>query len=239
MDYWRNLNLSNIRPSILTWFRERRTAKIVEKLSNHISKVIDTCNENLNAMIAITADQTTRPSRITDAEAALRRVLIQERAADHIKEELFKEISRAQIDAKSREDLFKLTYEIDGIANWVKASAKNSIIIIELKLELSLDIWTRLRTISEIIVSNARLIRKMLEILGINDDTLLNIRAEVESLEQSVDDLYFNTKKALLSLNLNVQSTILVDDLLEGLENYSDRCAAAADIMFILVMATR
>ena len=79
----------------------------------------------------------------------------------------------------------------------------------------------------------------MLEILGINDDTLLNIRAEVESLEQSVDDLYFNTKKALLSLNLNVQSTILVDDLLEGLENSSDRCAAAADIMFILVMATR
>ena len=239
MDLWRNLNLSNINPSILTWFRERRTNKIVEKLSNHISKVIDTCNENLNAMIAITADHTAQSSKIEDAEAAFKRVLILETAADHIKEELFREISKVKIETKSREDLFNLTYEIDGIANWIKVSAKNAIIILDLKLDLPPDIWTRLRTINEIIVSSARLVRKMLEVLGVNDDTLLNIRAEVSTLEQSVDDLYFNAKKALLASNINVQSTILVDDLLEGLENSSDRCAAAADIMFILIMATR
>ncbi|MHA2363222.1 MAG: DUF47 domain-containing protein [Candidatus Hodarchaeales archaeon] len=224
--------------SLLTWFRDRRASKIAEKSFNHISKVIDTCNEFFNAMIALTDENSSKLDK-EHSEAALNRVILQERSADHIKQELFKEISRVRLDSKIREDLFKLTYQIDGIANWSKVAAKNAIILMELNLELPIDLWARFRTIAEMTLASARLVRKMIESLGVDDETVLNMRTEVETLETSVDDYYFLSKKAIIIADLPAKSMKLAFDLLEGLENSSDHCAGSADIMYILLMASR
>ncbi len=246
--------------SLVTWFRERRTSKIVEKFNEHVSKVIDTCNEFHLAMIALTReesfvesnepgyaiddvgekdDESLQMDKFDEAEAAFKRVLIQERAADLIKQQLFKDISRIKLDSKVREDLFKLIYQIDPIANWIKVAAKNALILLDLHLEIPEDIWARFRTISEMVLSSARLLRKMIQVLGIDDKTLLDIRVEIETLEQSVDDIYFIVKKSILSENLAPQAMITAMDLLSGLENASDHAAGSADILYILVMASR
>ncbi len=225
--------------SLVTWFRERRTTKIVNLFHEHIGKVIDTCYEFDLAMNKITDKNLDENTRVDEAEAAFKRVLIQERSADLIKQSLFKEISRVKLDPKIREDLFKLINQIDPIANWVKAAAKNALILLELKMTFGQDLWGRFRTISEMILSSARLIRKMIDVLGIDDETLLNIRFEVETLEQSTDDLYFSIKKALLTENLSPQTILLAIDMLSDLENAADHAAGSADILYILVMAAR
>ena len=225
--------------SLLTWFREKRTEKIKNQFIELSNKVTDTCNEYLNAMINLTTDHDSDQDKKDSALSALNRVIIQERSADHIKQELFREISRVRIEGKFREDLFKLIYQIDPIANWAKVASKNAILLLELDLGLPDDIWAKFKTITEMIVSSSRLLRKMIEKLGIDDETLLNIRTEIVTLESSVDDLYFLVKKAIFSSKFNVQTSLLAIDLLEGLENSSDHCAGAADILYILVMASR
>ena len=248
--------------SLVTWFRERRTSKIVEMFDDHVSKVIDTCNEFHEAMMTLTKkkkekfpeidEKTTEnevdednshelnhASKYDEAEAALKRVLIQERAADLVKQQLFKDISRIKLDSKVREDLFKLIYQIDPVANWVKVAAKNALMLLELEMAIPDDLWARFRTISEMVLSSARLLRKMIEVLGVDDKTLLDIRVEIETLEQSVDDLYFIVKKTILSSDLTPQAMLTAMDLLAGLENASDYAAGSADILYILVMASR
>lgn len=236
------------------WFRERRTSKIVEYFDEHISRVIDTCNEFHDALISLTkeriteddskpTDSTSVPdaevNKLDEAEAAFKRVLIHERAADLVKQQLFKEISRLKLDSKVREDLFKLIYQIDPVANWIKVAAKNALLLLELQLDLPEDIWIRFRTISEMNLASARLLRKMIEVLGVDDQKLLDIRVEIETLEQSVDDLYFIVKKTILASDLSSKVMMIALDLLEGLENSSDHAAGAADILYILVMSSR
>ncbi|OLS20020.1 MAG: hypothetical protein HeimC3_42310 [Candidatus Heimdallarchaeota archaeon LC_3] len=225
--------------SLLTWFREKRTEKIKNQFIELTIKVTDTCYEYLNAMISLTTENDSDQDKKDQALSALNRVIIQERSADHIKQELFREISRVRIEGKYREDLFKLIYQIDPIANWIKVAGKNAILLLELNLDLPDDIWARFKTITEMIVSSSRLLRKMIEKLGVDDESLLNIRTEIETLESSVDDLYFLVKKVIFSRNFSVQTSLLAIDLLEGLENSSDHCAGAADILYILVMASR
>ncbi len=262
------MNEKNAEPfSLVTWFRERRTSKIVEYFNQHISKVIDTCNEFHHTLIVLTREESSQPlpspettdekpneeampsspaddseleiSKYDEAEAAFKRVLVHERAADLVKQQLFKDISRLKLDSKVREDLFKLIYQIDPIANWVKVAAKNALLLLELQLELPDDIWVRFRTISEMVVASSRLLRKMIEVLGIDDQKLLDIRVEIETLEQSVDDLYFIVKKTILGSDLSPKVIMIALDLLAGLENASDHAAGAADILYILVMASR
>jgi uncharacterized protein Yka (UPF0111/DUF47 family) len=225
--------------SLLTWFRDRRNEIINRKFIELVSKVTDTCNEYLVAMDSLTTDNDSVQEKKDQAQSALNRVIIQERSADHVKDELLREISRVRIEGKYREDLFKLIYQIDPIANWVKVAAKNSILLLELNLDLPDDIWGRFKTITEMILSSSRLLRKMIEYLGVDDESLLNIRTEIETLESSVDDLYFLVKKAIFSGNFSTQTSLLAIDLLEGLENSSDHCAGAANILYILVMASR
>ncbi|HKZ43116.1 MAG TPA: DUF47 family protein [Candidatus Hodarchaeales archaeon] len=225
--------------SLVKWFRDRRTSAITNKLMEHIAKVIDVCSEYVHAVIALTSEGKPFQARKDEAEAALKRVIIQERAADNIKEELFREISRVKIEAKMREDLFKLVYQIDPIANWIKVSAKNSLMSLELNVQISDDLWQRFRTIAEIVLTGSKLVKKTLEVLGIDDASLLNYRQEIETLEQSVDDLYFSVKKAIFAVDRPAQASLLALDILVGLENASDHCAGSADILYILVMANR
>src|SRR3990170_4141453 len=72
-------------------------------------------------------------------------------------------------------------------------------------------------------------VKKTLEVLGIDDASLLNYRQEIETLEQSVDDLYFSVKKAIFAVDRPAQASLLALDILVGLENASDHCAGSAD----------
>lgn len=212
-------------------------SKIVDRLMKHMSKVIATGEEFLTALEYLTKDE---EDAIDEAISAFKRTSIQERSADHMKQDLYKEISRVKIDPKNREDLLKLTHRVDSIANWLKASSKNAIIMFELNYEVPQELWLTFKSITEMILSSSRLLYKMLEKLGVDDGTVLSIRAEIETLESSVDDLYFVGKRAILSNNtMGHQAMFLVKDLLDGLENSSDHCAGAAETLFILIMATR
>ena len=107
------------------WFAKRRESTVVEGTKAHVLKIVDTCQELVNAVGAIKEKDEVK------AKAALARLEQHERAADIIELSLNEELAIGELPAKEREDLMHLVKRIDHVADWTKSAGRNIDAIID------------------------------------------------------------------------------------------------------------
>ncbi len=219
--------------ALISWFAKRRESIIVKKTKEHMLKVVDTTVELDNAIASIIK------GKKNEVKDCLKRLMANEKAADNIEVTLFKEITRGDLPPKDREDLMHLVRRIDYIADWIKVSGNNLKVLMDAKIEVPLEIWKMYRKMSKKAVDCTRALKNGIDNMGEDDDAVLRYREEVERLEHEIDDLYFATKKGLITSFMDPRAMIVLADFLEGIEEAVDYCKAAADMLYILVLAGR
>lgn len=218
---------------ILGWFRRRRESKAVRQTREHAKKVEDALVELDKAiaeMIAGKRDQ---------ALEAISRLDMNEKAADNIEDDIFEEISRGDLDPSARGDMMRLIRRIDSAANWAKAGSRNLEVLIETRARIKPRLWMRFKEVTKLIVDSGRALRGSLDALGRDDARVLQGRKEIDRLEKTVDELYHDLKKDMLRSVDDPKAVVVLNDFLTALENSSDSCAAAAEMLFIMVAAAK
>ncbi|MCK4445060.1 MAG: DUF47 family protein [Thermoplasmata archaeon] len=219
--------------ALLGWFSRRRESVIASKTLDHALKVADTCVELDKAVGAVVSEDR------TGAIDALHRLMLREREADTVERELFSELSRGDLPPKDREDLMRLVRNVDLVADWAKVAGRNLQILVESEIHIPKEVWAGFKEITKNTVDCGRLLVKTVEAFGVDVDEVMKGRSEINNLERVIDDLYYQTKKALVKSTADPRVVILLNDLLAGVENASDFCKVAADILAVLVIAGR
>ncbi|MCJ2669590.1 MAG: DUF47 family protein [Candidatus Thermoplasmatota archaeon] len=216
---------------MLGWFRKRRGSRAMQQTREHAKKVEDALVELDNAIAGMMAGK--KPQ----AMEAIKRLDINETAADSIEDDIFEEISKGDMDPSARGDLMRLIRRVDSAADWAKAGSRNLEILIETGARIKPILWMRFKEVTKLNVDSGRVLRQSLEALGVSDARVLRGRKEIDRFERQVDVLYYDLKKEMLRAVDDPKAVVVLNDFLTALENASDSCAAAAEMLFIMVVS--
>jgi len=86
----------------------------------------------------------------------------------------------------------------------------------------------------------AKEVKLCLDFLGEDDQQFFVHHRNVQLIEHENDDLYFKIKKELvMSLTLSPRVMFIMRDIIHAMENATDNCKAAADLMHIILTANK
>ncbi len=216
---------------MLGWFRKRRGSRAMQQTREHAKKVEDALVELDNAIAGMMA------GKKAQAMEAIKRLDINETAADSIEDDIFEEISKGDMDPSARGDMMRLIRRVDSAADWAKAGSRNLEILIETRARIKPILWMRFKEVTKLNVDSGRVLRQSLEALGVSDARVLRGRKEIDRFERQVDVLYYDLKKEMLRAVDDPKAVVVLNDFLTALENASDSCAAAAEMLFIMVVS--
>jgi predicted phosphate transport protein (TIGR00153 family) len=219
--------------SLLHWFRTKANIKVKEKILQHANSVKECCHVALELYHDL-------PDKSYE-------VLIEkidqinklEEEADTIQDELANDISRGILPPNIQEDLFRMVRRFDATANWVKTSTKNIHLGLDLKLDFPRDLISFLYQLTDLTYKSAILVVEMIELLGLDDQSILEKRIRIEKYEREADSIFYKAKENVLIMGKseNVSLVYLSLDTAKSLENASDMCSEAADFLYSLVMS--
>jgi uncharacterized protein Yka (UPF0111/DUF47 family) len=167
--------------------------------------------------------------------AALERVTQAERDVMTLRSALIRELSQVGTLLVNREDLLRAAFAVEGIFGHIngvafkmsqlaKSSAKNKKYrdaIIQL-LGLLIDGISKLN--------------ESVRALSINSDQSIQMAAQVQQIESSIDTEYREAVAMVMKTATNVKELITVKEVVEAIENCADAMLAAADASTILAL---
>lgn len=216
------------------WFAKRRESKVLDGAKEHILKVVDTCEE-LEKTILATIEKDNEK-----AFQAIARLDINEKAADSIEVSLNEDLAIGQLPSKDREDLMHLVKRMDQIADFTKDASRNIQVVIEAGIEVPDKVWKYFSVLASNGLRGAKEVKLCLDFLGEDDEQFFIHHKNVHAIEHDNDDLYFKIKKELVtSLTLSPRVMFIMRDIIHAIENATDNCKAAADLMHIILTANK
>lgn len=212
------------------WFAQRRKTKLLELAYRQITLSIDTVTDLDKAMNAVLSNKN------EEAKESIERLFVTEVEIDNLRRAVFEEATKGNLPPKEREDLLHLVKRLDVLADHVKDSARNVLILLDEKVPG--EIWSSYTNITEDLVKCATTLRKALEKLGVNPAKAMELAKEVDVIEGRVDDKYLKAKWLLLQQKeLKTPTIIVLKDLLDLLEQIADTCCDTADYIRVLTVS--
>ena len=208
------------------WFARRRRSRVLDLAYRQMTLALDTVSELEKAIRMISE------GKVKEAKSRIDHLFLIEEDIDTLRRTVLEELTKGSLPTKTREDIMHLVKRLDVMADHVKDSARNVIILSEIKLPT--EIWKRYGDLASDLVECATLLRKSLEKLG-------DYPEEARRLSQKVDDAekkYLEIKTSLIKdwKGLEAAPIIFLKDLLDTMENIADTCDDTADYIRILTV---
>ncbi len=215
------------------WFERRRKNKILDIAYRQITLALDTVND---------LEKTVRAVSEGDGESARRnieRLSRVEEEIDDLRRRVFEELTRGSLPPRDREDIMHLVKRLDVMADHVKDSARNILVLIDYKVPD--ELWEAYHTMSSNMVKCASRLRESLGKLTGNPSEARAISLTVEDAEREVDSDYLRIKSLLLEYGVKINPAVLLilRDLADSMEQATDSCADTADYIRVLTVSSR
>ncbi len=211
--------------STWSWISRRRQTEIIQKYSTHIVKVIEVV-EHTHDMIKAYSE-----GKIDDARKKYEEAFNAEREADEIKRKIIEELSTEVFHPIDREELIRLILTTDDIAAYAKAATRRLLLVLNDKLNQ--EIVSKLLEMASKLYEAVKLLKEAANQLLYNPREALKIADKIERLEEEIDDIRMEALgKVLRFCNEAKPSLCLISkELVDSLENASDRCEDTADVI--------
>ena len=213
------------------WFEKRRVNKVLDIAYRQMIVALDTINDLEKAIEAV-AERNKET-----AKTIIARLFKTEEEVDDLRRVVFEELTKGRLPPRDREDIMKLVTNLDKVADHVKDSARNILVLID--KDLPKEIWDAYHDMAHGIVSTAAVLRESLKSLGEDNARAREMSERVEDEENRVDKKYLEIKSLLLDYGdkLNPATLILLKDLLDSMEEATDRCADTGDYIRVLTVS--
>mgnify|MGYP001152371796 CR=1 FL=1 len=213
------------------WFEKRRKNKVLDIAYRQITLSLDTVNDLERAVKAVTTGDE------KEAKRTIERLFTIEEEIDNLRRGVFEELTLGSLPLKEREDIMHLVKRLDVMADHVKDSARNVLLLIG--SEVPKELWEAYSEMSSLIVNAASVLRQSLKQLGENPSEARTISIKVEEEEKKVDDKYLEIKSLSIKYGekLNPSVLIVLRDLAQSMEEAADSCADTADYVRILTVS--
>ena len=208
-----------------SWISRRVEKEVLRRALEHIEKISQVAAETVKVMEALKASQ---PPQVLEA---FQRVDKLEGEADEIKRNIIKEMSEGFIHPIDREELMRLILVADDIAAYLKAASRRATMIDPDKLDAAIKEYAV--KMSEEVAKATSLLENAIEGLVSNPRNSLKLADNVERIEEQVDDLRDDALREVMKFcdKATVSACIIGKEIIDSLENSSDRCEDVADVV--------
>jgi len=212
------------------WFVQRRKSKVLELADRQITLAIETVAELENSISAVSR------KNMEEAKKYIERLFKTEEEIDSLRRTIFDESTRGSLPLNDREDLMHLVKRLDVMADHVKDSGRNVLLLLEISLPK--ELWNAYAEMAKDLVECARALRASIEKLGSDPLEARALSEKVDQVEKRVDEKNLKIKQLLLKSDKEVSpSTLLIlKDLVESMEQVADSCDDTADYVRVLTI---
>jgi len=146
------------------------------------------------------------------------------------------EISKVGAILTSRENLVRLTLEVDRIADIIEGAAFRIMNLSRMKTKLGKETCKLFLILGEAVLTTLNSMRQALLATTLNSSNLGEKIAETEANEKKADDVYRQLDLELLKSNLHIAQLLLCREVAEMIEDVSDHAERVADILRTLTI---
>jgi len=213
------------------WFTRRRTSKVLELADRELSLAVETVIDLQQAIVAVSKKDK------ADAKKHIERLFQTEEEIDSIRRSLFDETTKGSLPAPEREDLMHLVRRIDVMADYVKDSGRNVLLLIDVHIPKQL--WSEYAEMAKHLVECAKVLKSSIEKLVSDPAEARELAKWVDEVEKKVDKKNLQIKSIMLKSDKEVapSALLILKDLVESMEQAADYCDDTADYVRILAIA--
>jgi len=213
------------------WFVKRRKNKILDIAYRQMTVALDTVND-LESAIRAVLDRDERTAKRT-----IERLFQVEEEIDGLRRTVFEELTKGTLPPREREDTMRLVGNLDVLADYVKDSARDVLVLMD--VDVPEELWKAFHEMSSHIVSTAAVLRESLKNLSENPSMARTMSEKVEDEENKVDQKHLEIKSLLLKYGdkVNPAALLILKDLLDSMEEAADSCADTGDYIRVLTVS--
>jgi len=212
------------------WFVQRRKSKVLELADRQLTLAIDTVAELENSIFAALKKD------VEDAKKHIERLFRTEEEVDNLRRSIFEESTRGSLPLNDREDLLHLVKRLDVMADHVKDSGRNVLLLLEISIPK--ELWNAYAEMAKNLVECAKALKASIEKLGSDPIEARALSQKVDEVEKRVDENNLKIKGILLKSDKEVAPSTLfiLKDLVESMEEVADSCDDTADYVRVLTI---
>jgi len=212
------------------WFMKRRKNKVLDIAYRQMSLALDTVNDLERTVKAVYIDDK------DTAKTTIERLFKIEEEIDDLRRIVFEELTKGTLPSRERENIMRLVSNLDRMADYIKDSARNILILLE--EDIPKKMWKVLQEMSSSLVNTAAVLRESLKNLGENPFEARALSEKIEDEENKVDKKQLEIKSLLLKYGdkVNPAALLILKDLLDSMENAADSCADTGDYIRVLTV---
>ena len=212
------------------WFKRRRTSKVLELADRELALAIETVIELQQSIVAVSKKDK------ADAKKHIERLFQTEEEIDSIRRSLFDETTKGSLPAPEREDLMHLVSRIDVMADHVKNSGRNVLLLIDVHIPKQL--WDEYAEMAKHLVECAKVLKSSIEKLEKDPAEARELAKWVDEVEKKVDKKNLQIKSIMLKSDKEVapSALLILKDLVESMEQAADYCDDTADYVRVLAI---
>jgi len=205
--------------------------KVLDIAYRQMTVALDTVNDLERAVGAATAGD-----KVT-AKTTIERLFRVEEEIDDLRRSVFEELTKGSLSSREREDIMHLVKRLDVMADYVKDSARNVLVLLD--ADVPKEVWQAFYEMSASIVSTAAVLRESLRSLGDNPSKARAMSEKVEDEESKVDKKQLEIKSLMLEYGtkMNPSALLFLKDLLDSMEEAADSCADTGDYIRVLTVS--
>lgn len=210
------------------WFAQRRKSKVLELADRQLTLAIDTVTELENAISAASK------KNVEDAKNHIEKLFRTEEEVDSLRRTIFDESTRGSLPLNDREDLMHLVKRLDVMADHVKDSGRNVLLLLEISIPK--ELWNVYAEMAKNLVECAKALKASIEKLGSDPIEARALSQKVDEVEKKVDENHLTIKGILLKSDkeVNPSTLFILKDLVESMEEVADSCDDTADYVRVL-----
>ncbi len=208
------------------WFAPKRGEEVLVMVEKHL-ELTQNAVISLHSMVEAAAecDQ-------DECKKAFLDVSRFEMEADELRRKMVEELTKGEMFPEERDDLMELVRAVDWIADWSREAGR---ILNIIPFDKTPDeIKTATLNMVKANVDCVKVLTKAIKALPNNSKEALNLADEVEMLEETVDDLYGETRVYFATLefpDFSTGSLILLNEFFDAIETIADWSENTADIV--------
>jgi predicted phosphate transport protein (TIGR00153 family) len=212
------------------WFAQRRKSKVLELADRQLTLAIDTVTELENSISAVLK------KNVEDAKNHIEKLFRTEEEVDSLRRAIFDESTRGSLPLNDREDLMHLVKRLDVMADHVKDSGRNVLLLLEISIPK--ELWNAYAEMAKNLVECAKALKASIEKLGSDPVEARTLSQKVDEVEKKVDENHFKIKAILLKSDkeVNPSTLFILKDLVESMEEVADSCDDTADYVRVLTI---
>jgi predicted phosphate transport protein (TIGR00153 family) len=214
-----------------SWLKTRRKVQAIALVGEH-SKDSVMAMEQLQRCISYAIQG--KKDDMTRSFSVLRQ---KEKEADALKMKITYELAKGDLPSSEREDLLRLAKANGQVIDWINETGR---ILVEFQLDMMPEDIRSIasemsRALGECVVKLEECIGEM---IGRKLPEALKAADEVEALEEQIDGLYQQARRAINGLENRVTTgpSILLCQFMDALENIADRCEDSCDEVRVIAV---